>query len=86
MADLFDGFQTGLQSPATHLSPVTPDDGTDLPMSSRAINVAETGTVQVTTVGGSTATIYVSAGVAFPIRARRIWASGTTATGLVVLY
>lgn len=85
MSDSFADHLSGLESPASKLSPVTPDDATDLPLASRALNVASSGSVAVTTVDGTTATVYVSAGIAFPVRARRIWATGTTATGIVAM-
>ncbi|MBY4895366.1 hypothetical protein KUL25_21605 [Rhodobacteraceae bacterium N5(2021)] len=85
MPDPFDNHAIGLESPATLLVPVTPNDGTDLTMPSRAINVAQSGSVRITTTGGSTATVYIAAGIGFPVRATRIWATGTTATDIVVM-
>jgi hypothetical protein len=85
MSDLFHKHTPGLESPASHIMEITPNDGSDLTMASRAINVAQSGLVQITTVSGSTAAIYVAAGVAFPVRATRIWSSGTTASGITVL-
>lgn len=86
MSDSFNKFKSGLGSPASHLAPVTPDDANDLPATCRALNVAASGLITITTVGGSTATVYVNAGVAFPVRARRVWASGTTATDIVAMW
>lgn len=86
MKDIFDGFSGGLESPATHVEAATPSDTADLANASRAINVAAAGAVRVTTVGGSVGTVFVAAGVPFPIRAKRIWRTGTTATGIAVLY
>ena len=86
MKDIFDDFSGGLESPASHVEAATPDDAADLIHASRAINVAAAGAVRVTTVGGSIGTVYVAAGVPFPIRATRIWETGTTATGIAVLY
>lgn len=86
MKDTFGGFAGGLESPPTHLVAATPSDGADLPHASRAINVAGAGAVRVTTIGGTTGTLHVAAGVPFPIRATRIWQAGTTETGIVVLY
>lgn len=86
MKDIFDGFSGGLESPATHILEAAPSDANDLVHPSRAINVAGAGGVRVTTVGGTTGTFHVAAGVPFPIRATRIWQTGTTATGIVVLY
>lgn len=86
MKDIFDGFSGGLESPATHIVAATPSNSADLAHASRAINVAGAGSVRVTTVGGTTGTFHVAPGFPFPIRATRIWQTGTTATGIVVLY
>ncbi|MEP3638196.1 MAG: hypothetical protein ABJN14_13165 [Paracoccaceae bacterium] len=86
MADTFADYAPGLESPATHLVAVTPSDTVDLTFVSRAINVGQSGYVRLTTTGGETETIYIAAGGAFPIRATRVWATGTTAAALVVLY
>ena len=85
MSDPFENHNPGLESPATILVPVTPDDAADLTQPSRALNVATSGTVQVTTTAGTTATLYIAAGIGFPVRALRVWASGTTATGITAL-
>ena len=47
-----------------------------------ALNVATPGTVRVTTLDGSTSDVSIHPGHAFPIRARRVWATGTTGTDL----
>ena len=86
MSDLFRGLQSGLTSPASYINVVAPSDTADLPTTSRALNVATSGLVQITTVGGSTGTIYVAAGGVFPVRVSRVWATGTDATGIVALY
>lgn len=86
MADTFSSHAESLTSPPSHLVAVTPDDGQDLPAVSRALNVAASGAVQITTAGGDTVSVTVAAGVVFPVRARRIWAAGTTATGIVAMY
>lgn len=85
MTDAFSDFSCGLESPAERLQEVTPNDSADLPEATRAINVAQSGTVRVTTVQGTTATVFVAAGVTFPIRAARVWATDTTATNIVAL-
>ena len=85
MSDPYELHEPGLESPATILAAVTPSDSTDLAQPTRALNVATSGTVQVTTTGGSTATVYVAAGIGFPVRAVRVWATGTTATGIVAM-
>jgi hypothetical protein len=85
MSDPFHAMTSGLQSPASDAFAITPDDATDLPLATRALNVAQSGYVQLETVSGSLATLYIAAGVAFPVRARRVLASGTDATGIVGL-
>ena len=85
MEDIFKDHATGLESPASRIQAVIHDDVNDLTTASRALNVAATGTVRVTTTGGTTADIFVAAGIPFPVRATRVWATGTTATGIVAL-
>lgn len=85
MTDAFQNHKTGLDSPAIQLHAVTPSDTEDLPSASRGLNVATSGTVKVTTVGGTTDAVYIAAGIIFPVRAKRVWATGTTATGIVAL-
>ena len=86
MSDKFSEYVESLQSPPSHAFTAAPNDTADLPNASRCINVASAGAVRITTVAGDTATLYVAAGIAFPIRARRIHATGTTASGIVVMY
>lgn len=86
MADRFENYANSLTSPLTSLTEITPSDSEDLANTSRVINVAVAGTVEVTTSGGTTGSVYIAAGVPFPIRATRIWATGTTATGIVALF
>ncbi len=83
--DDFKNYQTGLQSPPDKAQSVTPNDGADLPTCSRALNVATAGTVHLTTTTGEEVTLYIAAGILFPIRAARIFATGTTAEGIVAL-
>ena len=85
MADAYSSLNSGLESPAIRLYDVTPSDTTDLAEASRAINVGTSGTLRVTTVGGTTATVFVAAGIPFPVRATRVWSNGTSATNIVAL-
>lgn len=62
---------------------VTPSDTVDLPEVCRRLNVAAAGTVRVTTLGGDTETVYIAAGVVFPLVVTRVHATGTTATGII---
>ena len=85
MSDRFENTSAGLESPATHIEPITPDDANDLNETTRALHVAGSGFVRITTVSGSQGTVFMPAGAIFPIRARRVWATGTDATGIVGL-
>jgi hypothetical protein len=84
--DKFAGFSPTPALPATSLADIEPDDGADLGQITIALNVATAGTVRVTAADGSAGTVFVTPGAAFPIRVRRIWATGTTATGIVGLF
>ena len=85
MTDMYQNQPAGLESPAMRIAAVTPDDDSDLPLTTRAIAVGGEGFVQVTTMMGDTGRVYVVPGAPFPIRAARIWATGTTATDVVGL-
>ena len=86
MSDPFSDFATSLESPASNAYDIVPDDAADIAVVTRALNVTVEGTVRVTTHSGQTVTLYIAAGGAFPIRVRRVWATGTSATGIVGLY
>lgn len=68
--------------PAITVFDIVPDDTSDLVRVTTALNVANPGTVRVTTVDGSVADVTIHPGHAFPICARRVWLTGTTATGI----
>lgn len=85
MNDLFQNHSPSLESPAMHLQPVIPSDEADLAFVTRAIAVGSDGFVQMTTKSGATGRVFVVAGAPFPIRASRIWSSGTTASDIVAL-
>ena len=80
--DAFENYSPGLQSPAVWIEDITPNDTTDLTRATRAINVAQSGVVRVITVDDVQGDIFVAAGLAFPIRVKRVLATGTTATGI----
>ena len=82
VTDNFDEFTISPTSPTTMLEVVTPNDAADLNVMTRALNVATSGTVQVTTADGQTGSVYIAAGILFPIRVQRVWATGTTAAGI----
>ncbi|MEL7214292.1 MAG: hypothetical protein AAGK92_16635 [Pseudomonadota bacterium] len=86
MSDRFKSFGNTLQSPPSGGAPISPDDVQGLAMATRALNVAISGDVTVTTVDGDTFTLHIAAGSAFPIRVIKVFATGTTATGIVGLW
>jgi hypothetical protein len=84
--DRFATFSRTPQLPATSVAEIAPDDAADLAQVTLALNVATPGTVRVTTLEGDVVDVHVAAGVAFPLRVRRVHATGTTATGIRGLY
>jgi hypothetical protein len=82
MPDVFKSRHRRPTDPAVTVFDITPDDDTDLAQITTALNVATPGTVRVTTADGSVSDVSVHPGASFPIRARRVWQTGTSATGL----
>lgn len=65
---------------------VTPSDTTDLPQFS-VIFVGGAGNVKVTTAQGSAVTFSgINAGSVIPVRVRRVWSTGTTATLMTAVF
>jgi hypothetical protein len=83
--DQFKNHAQNLESPATRLAEIVPSDTTPLVFVTRAITVETAGHLQVVTAAGDTGRVFVAAGIPFPLRATRILATGTTATGIVGL-
>lgn len=84
--DKFANFPDTPVLPANSAHAVVPDDAADLDAVCNAIHAATPGSVRVTTRAGDIVDIFVAEGGVVPIRARRVWASGTSATGIVALY
>lgn len=84
--DTFASANDTLQSPATNIEEIVPSDVADLSYLTKSLNVATPGSVRVTTHSGTISTVHVEAGIVFPLRVRRVWATGTTATGIRGLY
>ena len=77
---------TGLQS-ADHFQVVSPSNAVDLAFKSRALYIGGTGDVTVQNALGTSVTfLAVPAGSILPLVTGRVMATGTTATGIVVLY
>lgn len=65
---------------------VVPSDGSDLPRAGRLF-VGGAGAVKVTTIAGTDVTFTgVVAGTVLPVRVKKVFATGTTATNMVVMY
>lgn len=75
-----------LSGPAEHAAVVTPSDTVDLVDVSRALIVGTTGDLKVTMNGGETVVLpSVPAGV-LPLRVKRVWNTGTTATHISAIW
>lgn len=74
--------------PSEQYEIITPDDDNDLPQHTRAIRVGGgAGDVEVHRLDGNTVVIpAMQVGETLPIRARRILAGNTTATGILAIY
>lgn len=87
MTDNFAGNASGLDSPAHDAFTPAQSDSVDMAIATRAIYVGVSGDIKLNTVGGETVTfVGVPQGTFLPVRASRIWSTGTTATSLVGMY
>jgi hypothetical protein len=85
--NLFDDNLTPVDAPALHAFAVTPADGSDLANATRGVYVGAAGSLKVDMVGSGTVTFAnLAAGVIHPLRVVRIYATGTTATGIIGVY
>jgi hypothetical protein len=72
-----------LLSPPEHAYAITPSDSADLDYVTTHLSAAVAGVAVVVTKGGETVAIPLAAGVQTRIRAVRVKATNTTATGIV---
>lgn len=87
MADAFSSWKAGLESPAEHAVAITTSDSVDLANATRGLYVGVSGDVKVNTVGGDTVTfVGLAAGIIHPIRATRVYLTGTDAVNIVGVY
>ena len=85
--DPFKDYSDSLTSPTRAAQVVTPDDASDLAVLPRAIYVGGAGDLHVTMADGQEATFAaVPAGTLLPIRAARIWATGTAASNILAMW
>ena len=86
MEDDFAALSGTLDMPAVAATVIVPDDATDLAHASRAIYVGQGGAIAVRMVSGDEVTLTeVQPGMVYPLRVSRVFATGTTASGLVAL-
>lgn len=86
MPDNFENHASSITAPATNAFAITPADATDLAEVTRSIFVGGSGNVSVVMQSGQQVTFQgLVSGAFLPIRARRIRATGTTATAIVGL-
>jgi hypothetical protein len=84
--DRFEQFTGALDAPAAQAVVITKSDSVDLAEVTRAIYVGGAGDLSVVMVSGQVATFTaLPAGFILPVRARRVNATGSTATSLVGL-
>ena len=86
MANPYNGRAVPLGGPATDIIAITPNDAADLPVVALALYI-ETGGIVVfdTLAGEAPRSVLVSDQMLLPVGARRVRATGTTATGLHAL-
>ncbi|ADO41577.1 spike base protein, RCAP_Rcc01079 family [Ketogulonicigenium vulgare] len=82
--DYFQSMSGGLESPAAQAVAITTSNTADLSVFPRALYATTAGTVRVTMMeGGAIVTLPILVGVPLPVRVRRVWTTGTTASGIV---
>ena len=72
-----------IASPVTGAFVITPNDATDLQEPTVSLYVGTAGTLKATMLDGSVVTYPALAAGRHPLRIARVWANGTSATGLV---
>lgn len=67
---------------------ITPDNDTDIPRYARGLYVGANGNVRVALARDDNPVTFVGvvAGTVLPIRPRRVYATGTTASDIIALY
>lgn len=85
MSDAFSNRSRRPSDPPITVFPILPDDATDLAQVTLAVNVTTPGSLRVTMADGSEGTLSIAPGHAMALRVRRVWQTGTTATGITGL-
>ncbi len=85
--DMFKDFPTTPTSPIHDGAAVTPGDAAILAETTRALYIGQTGDLALRLAGGQDVTFRnVPAGSLLPVRATRVLATGTTASGILALW
>jgi hypothetical protein len=85
MTDPFKNRAPNLNGPATDIIPVIPSDMTDFISVALALYVEAAGTISFVAQSGENRTVAVTDFALLPVGARRVNASGTTASGIHAL-
>lgn len=85
MTDPFKNRIPNLNGPATDIVPATPSDVTDFENVAVALYIETAGTLSFVTQAGTTRTVEVAGQYILPVGARRVNATGTTASGIHAL-
>lgn len=67
---------------ADYMDAITPNDGADLANEALGLYVETGGDLHITTVGGSEQTVAVTDFQFLPLHVKKVFATGTTATGI----
>jgi hypothetical protein len=87
MTDTFKRMTRSLTAPAEEAVAIVPDDAASLEHATRAIFVGGGGDARIRMLGGAEVLFTnLQAGSVLPLRVVRVYATGTTATGLVGLW
>lgn len=83
--DDFLNIAAGMESPGTDIFAITPDDNNELSYVTRGIVFSTAGALRVLTMAGRDITLpdgLFAAGMIHPLRVKKVFATGTTATGI----
>jgi len=73
--------------PAHFAAAVTPNDSVDLTSTTRGLYIGSAGDVKVDMLGDGTVTfVAVQTGTILPVRATRVYSTGTDATSIIALW
>lgn len=81
---LLDKLNAGPLQTAIDLAPVTPNDASFLPVEGRAMRIGTAGTLHFISGAGQERTTNVLAGETLLVQVKKVFATGTTATGIEV--